>query len=285
VLRFDADDVENARIWATLPPMFWFAPVEKAKPAAQILLEHPTRTHEGKPLPLLASQFYGGGRTLFQAYDGTWRWRYQVEDLYHARYWIQAMRFLSRTKLLGKNRYAEINVDRVRVRRGEPVQIRVQFVDESKAPTDGLVSAVVERSGRTAARSTVELKRSPSRRDVFEGVFTQTDDGEYQVRLAAASGEPLNQNARFTVTPPPGELDNVQLNEDELRSAAKASGGRYFPLEEADELFAAGVLPFGRRVALNAEAPFALWRTWPTLLLFATLLLIEWLVRKRLRLV
>jgi uncharacterized membrane protein len=285
VLRFDADDAENARIWASLQPMYWFSPVEKSKPAAQVLLEHPSEMSDGKPLPLLVSQFYGGGRTLFQAFDGTWRWRYQVEDLYHARYWIQAMRFLSRTKLLGKNRFAEIAVDRLRIRRGEPVQVRVQYLDESKAPTDEGVSAVVERTGRLGTRTTVDLKRSPSRRDVFEGVFTQTDDGEYRVRLAATGKETLNQTARFTVLPPPGELDNVQLNEEDLRAAAKATGGRYLPLDEADQVFVDGVLPFGRRVALNSEAPLALWRTWPTLLLFASLLLIEWLVRKRIRLV
>jgi len=284
ILRFDADDVENARLWATLPFMYWFAPVEKPKPAAQVLLEHPSESNDGKPYPLLVSQFYGGGRSLFQAFDGTWRWRFQVEDLYHARYWIQAMRFLSRTKLLGKNRFAEIAVDRMRVRRGEPVQIRVQYIDESKAPPEASVSALVERTGRSGGRTTVDLKRSPSRRDVYEGVFTQTEDGEYRVRLASGA-EALNQTARFAVLPPPGELDNVQLNEEDLRGVAKISGGRYFPLEEADQLFAAGVLPYGRRVALNAEAPLALWRTWPTLLLFALLLLVEWLFRKRLRMV
>jgi hypothetical protein len=285
VLRFDADDVENARVWASLPPMYWFSPVEKAKPAAQVLLEHPTEMSDGKPLPLLVSQFYGGGRTIFQAFDGTWRWRLQVEDLYHARYWIQAMRFLSRTKLLGKNRFAEIAVDRLRIRRGEPIQVRVQYLDESKAPTDESVSAIVERTGRVGSRTSVELKRSSTRRDVFEGVFTQTDDGEYKVRLAATGKETLNQTARFTVLPPPGELDNVQMNEEDLRAAAKVSGGKYFPLDEADQVFIDGVLPFGRRVALNSDAPLALWRTWPTLLLFASLLLVEWLVRKRMRLV
>jgi uncharacterized membrane protein len=285
VLRFDADDVENARIWASLPPMYWFSPVEKAKPAAQVLLEHPTETSEGKPMPLLVSQFYGGGRTLFQAFDGTWRWRYQVEDLYHARYWIQAMRFLSRTKLLGKNRFAEIAVDRLRVRRGEPVQVRVQYIDESKAPSEDTVVAIVERTGKAGARTSVDLKRSSTRRDVYEGVFTQTEDGEYRVRLAATGGETQTQNARFAVLPPPGELDNVQSNEEDLKAASKASGGRYFPLEEADQVFVDGVLPFGRRVALNSEAPLALWRTWPTLLIFASLLLLEWLLRKRMRLV
>jgi hypothetical protein len=284
VLRFDADDAENARIWASLRPMYWHSSVDKAKPAAQTLLEHPTEVRDGKPAPLLVSQFYGGGRTLFQGFDGTWRWRYQVEDLFHARYWIQAMRFLSRTKLLGKNRLAEVTVDRLRVRRGEPVQVRVQYVDESKAPTNDNVSAIVERTGKAGARHTVDLKRSAARRDVYEGVFLQTDDGEYKVRLATG-GDAAAQAARFAVMPPPGELDNIQLAEDELRQTAKSSGGQYLPLEKADQLFADGVLPFGRRVALNAEAPLALWRTWPVLALFALLLLVEWLVRKRLRLV
>jgi hypothetical protein len=105
------------------------------------------------------------------------------------------------------------------------------------------------------------------------------------VRLPIPEGEGAGQTAQFSVAPPPGELDNVQLAEDELRELAKATGGRYYSIAEASKLFTDGVLPYGRRVAVNTDAPFPLWRTWPMLLLFTLVLTTEWIVRKRNRMV
>jgi hypothetical protein len=249
-------------------------------------LEHPKQQKNGQPVPFLVTQFYGAGRTLFQAFDGTWRWQSAEEDVHHARYWTQAMRYLSRTKLLGKNRIADLSVDRVRVRRGEPIQIRVQVLDQSKAPRgDEGLTVGVERLGGDARRQEVLLKRSADRGDFFEGVFSQTVDGEYRARISNVGGESVNQMARFTVLPPPGELDNVRLDEAELQATAKQTEGRYFALGQADELFDSGVLPFGRRAPIQNDPPYPLWRTWPTLALFALLLLAEWLIRKRNRMV
>jgi hypothetical protein len=285
-LRFDADESANARIWSNLPPLYWYSESEKIKPAAQVFLEHPKITAGGKPLPLLTTQFYGAGRTLFQAFDGTWRWQSAEDDLYHARYWTQAMRYLSRTKLLGKNRIAELSVDRVRVRRGEPVQIRVQIIDAAKTPTgDQPIIVGIEKIGSSGQRMEIQLKRSSERADLFEGVFSQTMDGQYAARISSLGGESLNQLSRFTVLPPPGEMDQVRMNETELQNVAKQTGGKYVPIERADEIFEAGVLPFGRRAPIQNDPPYPLWRTWPTLILFASLLLTEWLLRKRNRMV
>jgi hypothetical protein len=258
--------------------LYWFFRVGKAKPGAQVLAENPSELHEGVPYPLVATQFFGAGRTYFQAFESTWRWRYRVEDLYHARYWIQAVRFLARSKLLGKNRSVELLVDRKQYRRGEPVQLRVRFLDEALAPRseDG-VSVTLEHDKE--GNDTVELKALPDRPSVFEGVFTQARDGRYRIRLANPVLEGPALTAEFTVRPPPGELDRVQMNEAELREVAKMTGGQYFSLANAEKLFAS--LPPGRKVALHTDPPFALWNTWPVMLLFVGLLCAEWLMRRR----
>ncbi|MGL4460762.1 MAG: VWA domain-containing protein, partial [Planctomycetia bacterium] len=112
--------------------------------------------------------------------------------------------------------------------------------------------------------------------------FGQTEDGSYRVRLQ----NPVLENGptvEFQVTPPPGELDRVQMNEADLKQAADVAKGAYRPLEKADELFS--LLPTGRKVVLQTDAPVSLWNTWPVLWLFAALLVVEWVVRKRLRMV
>ncbi len=78
--------------------------------------------------------YVGSGKVIFHATDETWRWRFRVGDVFFARYWVQTIRYLSRSKLLGKDRSAELTVDRREYRRGEPVRVRVRFLDDRQAP-------------------------------------------------------------------------------------------------------------------------------------------------------
>ena len=277
--RFSDDEDENDRIWASFPPMYWYARSEKAKPGAQTLVVHPMTREDGAETPLVATQFFGAGRSYYQAFDSTWRWRFRVGDVYHARYWIQTIRFLSRAKLLGKNRAVELLVGRRRFRRGDPVPLRVRFLDETLAPTsDDAVTVQLEHDG--LADPPLRLTRVPGRRDVFEGVVARTVDGRYHGRLTA----PLIESpptVDFEIVPPAGELDRVRMNEPELREVAKRTGGVYHSLDQADLLF--DELPPGRKVALHTDPPFSLWNTWPVLCTFLALLALEWVLRKRKR--
>jgi uncharacterized membrane protein len=277
IFRFSADDVENDRIWNGLPELFGYLIVAKGKPAAHVLAEHPSG-RDGQPTPLVATQFFGAGRTFFQAFDCTWRWRFRSEDFYYSRYWIQTIRYLSRAKLLGKSRSVELQADRRTYQRSEPIYLRVRFHDESLAPkgADG-VNVLVEREG--FGRQTLELKRMPSQSATFEVVMSQAADGRYRVRLASPLIENDPPTVEFQVVPPPGELDRVRMNEAELRQVAELTGGRYYRLAEAAPLLSA--LPPGQRVALHTDPPFPLWRTWPVLAVFVALLVVEWVLRKR----
>ncbi len=286
IMRLGGTDEENLAAWQGLQPLFWHVPADQLKPAAQALLEHPARSANGRQIALVATQFFGGGRVLYHGFDGTWRWRHLVEDLHHSRYWTQAVRYLSRTKLLGAGRLAELSADRNKYRRGAPVRFRVRFVHEAKAPRPGeALAVVVERQGERPERTKVELQTAPGRRDSFEGMLPGLGDGQYLAKLELPGADGGAQPMRFSVLPPPGELDHTRLLEDELKEAAKISGGKYWRLAEADQLFDPGALPRGRRVAVTNDQPYPLWRSWPMLALFVGLLTVEWLLRKRWKMV
>lgn len=278
IFRFVDDEGENERILASLPALYWYARSEKAKPGAQVLAVHPTDTSEltSQPIPLVAVQFFGSGRTLYQGYDATWRWRYRNEGIFHERYWIQAVRYLSRAKLLGTDRAAEIMVDRRVYKRGEPVQVRVRFLDEVAVTPGDEVAVTLEQEGQR--QTPVQLDRLPGSPTVFESVLGHLDAGRYRARLTrpALQAPPMTE---FMVVPPPGELDRVQMNQAELRQVADLTSGVYHSLDRADGLF--DELPTGRRVALQTDPPVELWNTWPVLALFFGLLLLEWVGRKR----
>ena len=84
-----------------LPPLRWFLETPDLKPAAIVLAQHPTRRLlAGAPLPVITMQFAGAGKVLFHATDETYLWsRGREADKLYARYWGQAIRYLSHAKL------------------------------------------------------------------------------------------------------------------------------------------------------------------------------------------
>ena len=270
---------ETAEIWRKLPPLYWFFEAPTLKPAARVWAKHPVRIGpEGRPLPLIAMHYVGSGKVVFHATDETWRWRYRVGDVFFARYWIQTIRFLSRSKLLGKDRSAELTVDRREYRRGEPVRMRVRFLDDRQAPPeDDGVTLVVEHSGDKNRRLTLH-RVGGGNRGVFEGTLGNPTDGEYHVWVAAPSLPGEAPAADFRVVAPPGERARLQTDVAELRSAAADTKGRFYTLETAGKIVRD--LPAGRQVKTEPLPPVVLWNHWLLAPLVIGLLVAEWVLRK-----
>jgi uncharacterized membrane protein len=270
---------ETERIWRDLPPLYWLLEAPRAKPAARVLAEHPTRlADDGRPLPVFVMQYVGAGKVLFHGTDDTWRWRHRVGDVFFARYWIQAVRYLSRSKLLGKDHAVELTADRREFRRGEAVRMRVRFIDERQAPVaDDGVTVVLEREGQKNRR--LSLHRNATNRGVFEGVFNDAMDGRYHAWVAAPTLEGKAPSTDFLVVAPPGELERVQMDADELKRAADETRGHFYRIGDVEQLF--GDLPPGRQVPIETLPPEVLWNKWWLLTAFMGLIVSEWILRKR----
>ncbi len=269
---------ESRRIWSQLPGCYWLTPATRLKPGALALAEHPTAlVAGGKPWPVISMQFVGAGRVLFHATDETWRWRYRVGDVFFARYWIQTIRYLSRAKLLGQDRTAELTTDRREYRRGENVRLRVRFLDERQAPeADDGATVMIERAGGNSQR--VALRRNSLVRGVFEGDLVQPPEGDYHAWLAAPALEGRPPAADFQVIALPGELGQTRLDVAELERAARESRGKFYRATDIRRLLSD--LPPGRQVPIETLPPWVLWNKWPLVLAFTMLLVVEWLVRK-----
>ncbi len=270
---------ESEQIWQNLPPLYWLFEASALRAGARVLGEHPTLLgSDGRRLPVIAMQYVGAGKTWFHSTDETWRWRFRIGDVFLARYWVQTIRYLSRSKLLGKDRSAELTTDRREYQRGEVVRLRVRFLDERAAPAgDDGVQLMVEHTGGKKRR--VGLKRHPSARGVFEGRLTDVADGSYHVWLASPSVENDPPSADFLVVAPPGETERTRLDVAELSQAADLTKGRFYRAIEAKRLL--HDLPRGRQVPIETLPPLVLWNRWPLLLLFLGLLVTEWVVRKQ----
>jgi len=281
LFRFAEDDSKSIAVFERFPPLRWFVEAPTIKRGARVLAEHPTRTGAEGKLPVIVMQHYGSGKVLFHATDELWRWRHIDGDAYYARYWIQAIRFLSRSKLIGRDRTAELSTDRLVYQRGETIHLRVRFVDEGAMPPgeDG-VSVMLERVGEAGRR--IALSRLPQAASVFEGTVHQAAEGTYHAWVATPSFEHAPPSTDFRVEASQRELRIRDLDYAELSRSAKKTRGRYYPIVDADRLTAD--IPEGHPIRLQTPAPIPLWNRWELMVLATLLLLAEWLLRKRARL-
>ncbi|MGE3822139.1 MAG: VWA domain-containing protein, partial [Isosphaeraceae bacterium] len=277
IFRFGADESESAQIWQDLPPLYWYLEAPRKKPAALVLAEHPTQVGTDGKLPIFVYQFVGAGKTMLNAVDDTWRWRFRVGDRYFGRFWIQTIRFLARSKLLGQKQ-AEVSTDRRRYQRNQPIQVRVRFPNPGLAPAAGEVNVLIEKRGEGPRR--LPLKASPGGRSVFEGALPQASEGEYTITLLPP---PALQGAvpttTFRVDPPAGERERIEMNQAELLRTASLTGGVFHTPGTLDDLLKD--LPKPQKVPLDTDPPIPLWNTWPVLGLFLTIITAEWVLRKR----
>jgi len=270
---------DTERIWRDLPDLYWLLECPNLKPGARVLAEHPMRmSTDGRKLPVFVMQYVGAGKVLFHATDETWRWRFRVGDVFFARYWVQTVRYLSRSKLLGKDRSAEIVADRRQYQRGDPVRLRVRFMDERVAPAqDDGVTVVLEREGDKNQR--LQLHRNLNARGVFEAVLNNAIDGRYHAWIASPTLEGKAPAADFLVVAPPGEFERVQMDATELEVAAAETHGHFYRFADTGKLF--DQLPQGRQVPIETLPPDVLWNKWWVLSTFMVLLIGEWILRKR----
>jgi uncharacterized membrane protein len=278
-LVLDDSPAENIRVWKQLPPIYWRLEAPRVKRGARVLAESATeRTADGRKLPLIVAQYVGSGEVLFHAFDASYLWRGANEDRHFGRYWLQTLRGLARAKLLGADRRVELATDRREYRRGQTVRLQVRFFADRDAPAeaDG-VRVVVQRQG--GDDQTVTLQRSGAARGLFVATLADLPAGAYRARLTAPLVGSEPPAADFLVRPPPGEMERLQMDLAEMTAAARISGGQSYSFDTAAEL--ADDLPAGRQVPTAQLPAIPLWNRWPVPLVLLTLLIAEWLLRKR----
>ncbi len=128
IMQIGADAAENGLIWAKFPQLFGYNRVDRAKPGAVVLLEHPTdRTADG-PAVILAAQEVGRGRTMAFTSDTTYGWGRSFETIwgeksnpllplnagncdarYFKQFWLNAVRWLAAHK--ANQEHGQVSID------------------------------------------------------------------------------------------------------------------------------------------------------------------------------
>ncbi len=287
-LQMEQPADKNVARWAELPRHFW-AVVGRPKPGAA-----PLALAGDKDQALIVRHNYGFGRVLFVGLDSTWRWRYKVGDLYHHRFWGQAVRWAASDKpLVTGNEHVRFGSRQPAYRQGQEAELVVRLADEVTPPRpDSLAGArILRKDGdKEEAVALVPLARREAQPRVLEGRVRDLPPGEYQVELVIPEladklhgpTEPAGQSGKlragFAVTAPDGEeMAELATNWPLLEEMASKTGGRVFAPEDCAGL----VELLTRQAATRTErTEHRLWQWWVTLVVLLALLTAEWAGRK-----
>jgi len=281
LFRFADSERESQEVWTFLPGMFWSVDVQALRPGAIAWAVHPQKLIQGRPVPLIATQRFGGGRVLYHGIEETWRWRYRLGDTYFGRYWVQALRYLAHSRTSASEGSAELLADRKAYQAGDPVTLRLRFLNERLIPSDPAgVQLVIETAG--GSREQLALRPIPELTGVFEGQLAHPAAGKYHVFVASPTFPHAPPALDFEVRASERESRSLRAEAGELTRVATQTGGRSYTIASASRL--AGEIPPGLPVPLEPESPLKIWNHWLVLLAFATTLVSEWLLRKRWRL-
>jgi uncharacterized membrane protein len=284
IVRLHPDNDVNRRLWEEeggLRGFYWYFPVDRAKPGAQVLLRHPTDGNAHGRYPLLVTGYFPAGRTLFLAIDSTWMWRYRYGDRYHERFWRNAIRWVALGRLKSGDRRCQLDALRPTYNLDERVTLEARVLDEDFRPSDRAIqeARLTDPDGTT---SELVLTLVDGRPGLYRASFEVETPGLYHAWVEIDGKR--SASTEFEVVLPSRENADPSPDPQTMRAIASMTGGRAVELASIDDLAAEFPGDEERREAISSELVDA-WDHWGTLALALALLSAEWVLRKRLELI
>lgn len=279
LLQVGPNRAESARVWAGLPPLPGINHLGVLKANALVLGQTP----DDRPEPVMVGSEVGNGRVL--AFGGeTWVWARSGGEgrEAHRKFWRQGIFWLAHKEDKGENE-VKISLDTRRISTGQKLDFGVSARDAKGEPMTGLTyETKVELEGSDAAKFSEKVdlfNNGQESRGTF--IANQAPPGDYRVSVVASrDGKEVGRDsARFLVYQDDREMENPAADRASLRQIAEASGGESLPAENLAKYLRS--LRGKMFTESFSQTERKVWDNWPFLLAFATLLTLEWWVRKR----
>lgn len=217
-------------VWDEFGGFYDYVGVKDPKPGAKVYayFSDPS-TKIGDSLPVyLASQFYGAGRTYFQASGEMWRLR-RLSVNYFDSYYTKLIRWVSEGRLLRDSNRGVLLVDTPRAGVGDTITARAVLTDEQFEPLQApqVEAVLLGPGGITETIDLLPVEGEP-RGGTYGGRFVVRAAGGYELRLSL--GDTLLRQS-LQVRLPTVELERPQRNDEELEFVASSTGGHYLPID------------------------------------------------------
>lgn len=280
LLRLSGEDSLNENFWRQLPELQGVYVTGRIKPGATVLLEHPVLQYQNQPLPIVAQQRYGSGRSVSVTTASTWRWQMMMhsEDQSHETIWRQLLRWLA----VSAPERITIEFDREFYNVGDEVNVTALVLNDQYEP-DNDATLWMQTTDPLDQVSDVPMEWNIEEDGVYRANFTVEEEGVFSllVDVASAAGDAAvdasEKRTAFVVTPSLREYTNAEMDAGLLGRIADASGGSYFNLSDVNGL------PESVEFTPNAysrEVQIDLWDQPWLLALLILLLCIDWISRR-----
>ncbi len=270
---------QNLDLWQSLKPPHWLSGATPL-PGADVLVEAESSGSAGR-LPAVVFRPFGAGRVIYHAFDDSWRWRYELADQNHVRYWNQVANWVAELPFAVRDKFVSLDAGSITYRPGDSADLRVRLRDgEGRPVTNTVVDAVLTRDGKRVA--TIRLSPDENAGRPLPWADGGAHPGDYEVSVESVAIAERDTKARtsFKVAPrETGELTQLSLNEGLLQQMAAASGGQYLREESIDRLIHL-LAPLSQGHVIESET--ILWQSYWWFVPIILLLTVEWILRKRL---
>lgn len=276
ISRLNDDPAKNAAAWNELPPLADLQPLGRLKPGAIVLVEAISASSRTAQ-PLLVWQHYGRGATYLLGTASTWRWKMRLphQDQRHHTFWRQLLHALAsdapaRTSLTTTHKVYDDE---------KKVVVNAELRNERYEPIN---DAAVELTLTSDDGATSQQPMIPSGQG--DGRYTATvqadGPGLYRLSMKAMQGKTEVASAQTHIRRNNGIVEHfgTQQNRALLQRIADATGGRYWRLDQLNELPEA--LRYSKAGVVERQT-LDLWNLPALFLLLLALKGAEWLLRLR----
>ena len=287
-LTLDPIEERNDKVWEHLPLPAWTSPVE-ALPGSEVFLEvsieeNDQNQSKNNRVPALIGKQAGAGKSFYLAFDETWRWRYEVADLYHQRFWNQLISQVMEKPFALNQESLSLDVGGSihSPEKGIPIRARLRNEDgKALAPPYPEVDALIWSGSEVVA--SIPLQGKDSSNGLFSGEVYGLETGSYEISIRAPSVfnemEKSLQKLTFEVKSSLSEEKNfLTCDENLLEEIAEASEGEFFREENFHELKEI-LRPISSGRIIVTE--ITLWQSFGWLGFVVFLLALEMFIRKR----
>lgn len=282
--------------WEALPPVLAANQVGPPRPGASVLLEGlPVVLDEttGKtsqdgsraPLPVLAVQDYGKGRSAAVTADGTWQWatgagisgstERDAAAGTHRRLWRQLVFWLAKREERG-GITLQLALSSHRVEVGRSVEMEAKLLDSDLVPLADATLVAETASDAKDYRTTFRREG-----DSYRGEFKAPAAGDYTVKVEASrGGNPVAEaESAFVAAAADVEFTTLVARPAILEALARATGGAFAPADGAAEVLSQ-IQSLARLTRYATLKRSELWSSWWYLSAIVGLLGLEWTLRK-----
>ena len=270
------DPERNKEIWQGLQKPRWAA-ASSALPGSEAILQISDNT---RTADAIIFRRVGAGRVLYSGIEESWRWRYEVGDVYHQKFWNQAAKWVMEPPFPVQDKHVALDSGAMTYSPGDTAEIRVRLRDnQGRLKLDPKAEAQLFKNGKKVA--TVALSADGNTSGILRGRTAELEEGDYEVRVSTPEWPDSDVKVRSTFTVKPqgaGEMTLLHCDEELLQQLAFHSGGAYLREEEIGRL-AELLRPLSQGRIVESET--ILWQSWWWFGPLVFLLTLEWVLRKR----